>query len=549
MRRVAGIDVGGTFTDLLIHEAGPDGASVRLAKVPTSAGNQAQGVLDALEAAGVSPADIDLVIHGTTTTTNAVLERKTARVGLITTRGFRDTLELGRRTRPKPYGLTGTFEPLIPRELRLEVCERMSARGEVLTPLDEAEVEKSIEALLAAGCEALVIHFLHSYANPAHERRAAEIAERAWPNAYVTLGHALLSEFREYERGTTASVNAAVQPILDRYIGRLGRELAARGFKRDLLVMNGNGGTVPAPMVAREAAKTVMSGPASGVMAAAATLAQAGVENAIAYDMGGTSTDVALIRGGVPEVSAELTLAYGLPVHVPMVDVRTVGAGGGSIISRRQGRDAAGRAAERRLRSRADLLRPRRHAPDRHRREPPPWGGSTRRRCSRSRNRCRCGACGRSSPTRSPRRSGSRRKTPPRPRSGSPTPTWPARSAWCRCRAATTRATSRSSPSAAPVRCMPSRSPASSACRRSWCRPGPASPTRSDALSPICARISSIRSTRRSTASIWATSRASSRSSARAARRSMPAKPTRSPRPWCSIPPTCSSAARRISSA
>ena len=333
MRRVAGIDVGGTFTDLLIHEAGPDGASVRLAKVPTSAGNQAQGVIDALEAAGVSPTDIDLIIHGTTTTTNAVLERKTARVGLITTRGFRDTLELGRRTRPKPYGLTGTFEPLIPRELRLEVCERMSARGEVLTPLDEAEVEKSIEALLAAGCEALVIHFLHSYANPAHERRAAEIAERAWPNAYVTLGHALLSEFREYERGTTASVNAAVQPILDRYIGRLGRELAARGFKRDLLVMNGNGGTVPAPMVAREAAKTVMSGPASGVMAAAATLAQAEIENAIAYDMGGTSTHVALIRGGVPEVSAELTLAYGLPVHVPMVDVRTVGAGGGSIIS------------------------------------------------------------------------------------------------------------------------------------------------------------------------------------------------------------------------
>ena len=176
MRRVAGIDVGGTFTDLLIHEAGPDGASVRLAKVPTSAGNQAQGVLDALQAAGVSPADIDLIIHGTTTTTNAVLERKTARVGLITTRGFRDTLELGRRTRPKPYGLTGTFEPLIPRELRLEVCERMSARGEVLTPLDEAEVEKSIEELLAAGCEALVIHFLHSYANPAHERRAVEIA-------------------------------------------------------------------------------------------------------------------------------------------------------------------------------------------------------------------------------------------------------------------------------------------------------------------------------------------------------------------------------------
>jgi N-methylhydantoinase A len=332
MRRVAGIDVGGTFTDLLVHEAG-EGATIRLAKVPTSAGNQAKGVIDALEAAGVPPAEIDLIIHGTTTTTNAVLERKVARVGLVTTRGFRDTLELGRRTRPKPYGLTGTFEPLIPRELRLEVDERMSARGEVLLALDEGEVETRVRELLAAGCEALVIHFLHAYANPAHERRAAEIARELWPNDYVTMGHALLSEYREYERGTTASVNAAVQPVLDRYIARLQGDLRARGFKRDLLVMNGNGGTVPAPVVAREAAKTVMSGPASGVMAAAVTLAQGGVANAITYDMGGTSTDVALIRGGVPEVSSELTLAYGLPVHVPMVDVRTVGAGGGSIVS------------------------------------------------------------------------------------------------------------------------------------------------------------------------------------------------------------------------
>jgi N-methylhydantoinase A len=333
MRRVAGIDVGGTFTDLLLHEVGPEGPRVRLAKVPTSAGNQAAGVISALEAAGVSPSEIDLIVHGTTATTNAVLERKVARVGLITTRGFRDTLELGRRTRPKPYGLTGTFEPLIPRELRLEVRERMNARGEVLTALDEAEVEACVRALIEAECEALVIHFLHAYANPAHERRAAEIAKAIWPNRYITMGHALLSEYREYERGTTASVNAAVQPILDRYLARLQADLAARGFKRDLLVMNGNGGTVSARLVADEAAKTVMSGPASGVMAAAVTLAQAGVDNAITYDMGGTSTDVALIRGGVPEVSAELSIGYGLPIHVPMVDVRTVGAGGGSVVS------------------------------------------------------------------------------------------------------------------------------------------------------------------------------------------------------------------------
>ena len=190
-----------------------------------------------------------------------------------------------------------------------------------------------MRALLAMGCESLVIHFLHAYANPAHELRAGEIAAQLWPNDYVTLGHALLSEFREYERGTTASVNAAVQPILDRYVRRLQGELERQGFKRDLLVMNGNGGTVAARLVAREAAKTIMSGPASGVMAAAATLAQSGVRNAITYDMGGTSTDVALIHGGVPQVSAELTIDYGLPIHVPMVDVKSVGAGGGSIAS------------------------------------------------------------------------------------------------------------------------------------------------------------------------------------------------------------------------
>ncbi|GJD62096.1 hydantoinase/oxoprolinase family protein [Methylobacterium frigidaeris] len=333
MRRVAGIDVGGTFTDLLLTEADSTGVRVRLAKVPTTVRNQAEGVLAAISAAEVAPADLDLVIHGTTATTNAVLERKTARVGLITTAGFRDVLELGRRTRPKPYGLFGTFEPLIPRELRREVPERVMADGAVRTPLDEAAVADAVRALLAEGCEALVIHFLHAYANPEHELRAGAIARALWPNAYVTLGHALLSEFREYERGTTASVNAAVQPILDRYIRRLQDDLRSQGFSRDLLVMNGNGGTVPAGLVVEAAAKTVMSGPASGVMAAAATLAQSGLKNAITYDMGGTSTDVALIAGGVPEVSAELTIDYGLPIHLPMVDVHTVGAGGGSIAS------------------------------------------------------------------------------------------------------------------------------------------------------------------------------------------------------------------------
>jgi len=332
-RRVSGIDVGGTFTDILVYESGPDGTRVHFGKVPTTLPNQTEGVLEAIAAAGVAPADLDLLIHGTTATTNALLERKTARVGLITTAGFRDTLELGRRTRPRPYGMTGTFEPLVPRDRRIEVPERMDATGKVVRPLDEAAVATAARALLGKGCESVVIHFLHSYANPAHELRAGEIVRALWSNAYVTLGHELLSEYREYERGTTASVNAAVQPILDRYVRRLQGELEARGFARDLLVMNGNGGTVSSGLVTRDAAKTVMSGPASGVIAAAATLAQSGLSNAITYDMGGTSTDVALIHGGVPEVSSELAIAYGLPIHVPMVDVRSVGAGGGSIAS------------------------------------------------------------------------------------------------------------------------------------------------------------------------------------------------------------------------
>ena len=184
------------------------------------------------------------------------------------------------------------------------------------------------------GCESLVIHFLHAYANPAHELRAGEIARSLWPNDYVTLGHALLSEFREYERGTTASVNAAVQPILDRYVRRLQGELEAQGFKRDLLVMNGNGGTVAARAGGARGGQDHHVGAGVGRDGGgSATLAQSGVANAITYDMGGTSTDVALIHGGVPQVSAELTIAYGLPIHVPMVDVRSVGAGGGSIAS------------------------------------------------------------------------------------------------------------------------------------------------------------------------------------------------------------------------
>ncbi len=325
---IIGVDVGGTFTDLVLM--GADGQP-RIAKVPSTPENQAFGVLAAIAETGASLADTATIVHGTTVTTNALLERKLAKVGLITTRGFRDVLELGRRTRPQAYGLKGQFVPLIPRELRMEVNERLDADGEILTPLDTDDVYTACEFLLARGCEALVIHFLHAYRNPVHENHAAEIAAQVWPNGFITRGHAILSEYREYERGVTAAVNASVQPVLHGYIDRLTQELADKGYQRELLVMQGNGGTVTAGLVPDHAVNTVMSGPASGVMAAAHTGAAAGYPDLMTYDMGGTSCDVGLIRDGIPQVSSELELEYAMPIHVPMVDMHAIGAGGGSI--------------------------------------------------------------------------------------------------------------------------------------------------------------------------------------------------------------------------
>ncbi len=329
MSGLIGCDVGGTFTDLIFLD--DQAGTVRIAKTPTTMENQAFGVMAAIDAAEVKLVEIDLIVHGTTTTTNALLERKIAKAGLITTKGFRDVIELGRRTRPNAYGMTGTFEPLISREHRLEVSERMDADGDVLTPLDEDAVAQAVRQLAAAGCESLVIHFLHAYANPQHEQRALAIAEEIWPNSYVTAASDILAEFREYERGVAGAVNGVIRPILDRYLARLVHELSVRGYDRDLLVMQGNGGTTSAKAVANKAVNTVMSGPASGVIAAAYTGQRCGYPTLVTYDMGGTSTDVGLIQGSIPATSSELQLEYAMPIHVPMVDVHTIGAGGGSI--------------------------------------------------------------------------------------------------------------------------------------------------------------------------------------------------------------------------
>ena len=325
----AGVDVGGTNTDLLFLD--PETDSYRVSKVATTTDDQSLAVLEGLQSGDTPIAELAAVVHGTTIATNAVLERKGARCGLITTRGFRDVLELGRRTRPNNYGMTGSFEPLIDRELRLEVSERLDARGRVVTPLDEDEVRTALQTLESLGADAIVIHFLHAYANPVHEKRAAEIAGEVWKSGFVSTSSEILREVREFERGSTAAVNAYVQPVLAAYLDRISQRLNDAGFLRPLLVMQGNGGTLTAQAAARQPVQTGMSGPAAGAVAAAYIGKQAGFENLIACDMGGTSFDVSVIIGSTPALSSEKDLAYGIPVRVPMVDIHTIGAGGGSI--------------------------------------------------------------------------------------------------------------------------------------------------------------------------------------------------------------------------
>lgn len=327
---IIGVDVGGTFTDVVTLNRKTGEISV--AKHPTTTDDPSIGVINALNALDWPLSAVSLIIHGTTITTNALLQRRMARTGMITTRGFRDVIELGRRTRPNAYGLMGKFTPVIPRDLRLEVTERIDAKGTIRIPLDLDEVRQAARSLLAKGCESVVVHFLHASTNPDQELLAERVLRELWPNDNITLGHRLVPEVREYERGVTAAINASVRPILERYVRRLSQGLAQSGYNREFLLMNGNGGTVSASRAPEEAALTVMSGPASGVIAAARAAVDASLGRLMTYDMGGTSTDVALIADGRPLVSSEIEIDYALPIHVPMVDVRTIGAGGGSIL-------------------------------------------------------------------------------------------------------------------------------------------------------------------------------------------------------------------------
>ena len=328
MGAVVGIDVGGTFTDL--YYANDDGAHSIL-KVPSTPHDPSVGLLNALHACGAPPDTLDAILHGTTIATNAIIEKRGAACALITTRGFRDVLELGRRDRPTMYGLTGTHTPLIPRDLRYEVDERLDYQGKVLKPLDEAQVRAIAEGLKETDVEAVVISFMHAYANTAHEDRAREIVASVNPDWEVVTATSVVREYYEFERTSTAVVQGYLQPLVARYARNLTRKLADWGFRRDVLVMQSNGGLAPLAELDRRAAHIVRSGPAAGVTAAAELAAAAGFPNIITADMGGTSFDVAVVIAGEPNVAEVTNLDFRIPLRLPMIDVHTIGAGGGSI--------------------------------------------------------------------------------------------------------------------------------------------------------------------------------------------------------------------------
>lgn len=330
MTELVGIDVGGTFTDLY-YSAGKGPGGDRVLKVPSTPDDPSRGLIDALAAAGVDLSRLDAILHGTTIATNAVIERRGARCALIATAGFRDVLELGRRDRPRMYGLSGVQQPLIPRRMRWEVAERMDHKGRIVTPLDEAALTDLAAALAREPVECVVVAFLHSYANTAHEQRAAEILRAANPDWEIVLSSDVVREYYEFERTSTAAVQGYLQPLVSRYVRNLTAKLAELQFSRQTLVMQSNGGLVPLRQLSTRAANIVRSGPAAGVMAAAEIAREAGFSNVITGDMGGTSYDVAVIVDGKPQIAETTELDFRVPLRLPMIDVHTIGAGGGSI--------------------------------------------------------------------------------------------------------------------------------------------------------------------------------------------------------------------------
>jgi len=328
-------DIGGTFTDLVWIDE--QTGEVHTTKSSTTPANFEQGVLEALATSGARPEEVTTFIHGTTIVINTLTERSGSSVGLITTRGFRDVLEIGRANRPDMYNFYYRKpRPFAPRHLRLEVDERVSYEGDELTPLDEAQVCRAVAELRAAGVDAIAVCFLHSYANPTHELRCAEIARREWPDAPVTVSSGITREWREYERTSTAVLNAYVQPRARQYLRSLRARLRDADVHGSFYVMQSNGGTTSFRDAEQAPIQLVESGPVAGVYGAALLGQQLGLDNIIALDIGGTTAKCSLIDGGEVKVSTDYRIEWardfaGYPIKVPVIDIVEIGAGGGSI--------------------------------------------------------------------------------------------------------------------------------------------------------------------------------------------------------------------------
>lgn len=325
---IVGVDVGGTFTDLFHYDEAA--GRFRTAKVPSNRGDEAVGFLAGLKTFG-PVADLASIVHGTTVGTNALLERKGARIGLITTRGFRDVIEMRRRDRRHTWGLWGDFVPVVERDFRVEVAERTLADGTIRTAVDLEEVRAAAEGLLARGAEALAIVFINAYANAENEFNALAAASEVWPNRHLACSAQILPEIREFERTSTTALNAYLQPVVGGYLAKLDEALAGEGFGGRFHIVQSNGGVMSTATARRLPVRTALSGPAAGVIAAAAIARAAGFPDVITGDLGGTSFDVSIVVDGETALAAQTTIDFGLVIRTPMIEITTIGAGGGSI--------------------------------------------------------------------------------------------------------------------------------------------------------------------------------------------------------------------------
>lgn len=328
-----GVDTGGTFTDIaLIHE---QTGKVHVAKVPSTPHDPSEavirGVHEIVGKTGIDVADISFFIHGSTVATNALLERNGAKTALLTTQGFRDVLEIGRQSRPKLYDFKARKKPpLVPRDLRIEVTERIRANGEVLVPLDTEEVRQTARRLKSEGVQSIAVCLINSYMNDSHEKRIRQIIEEEYPEAFVTLSCEVLPEFKEYERTSTVAANGYVLPKMKYYLNRLVRGLKETGVSSDLYIMQSNGGIITSDSAMQTPARTVLSGPAGGILAGLFIVETTPYQDLITIDMGGTSLDTALIEKGRPQYTT-MSEIEGSPIKLPMIEMHTIGSGGGSI--------------------------------------------------------------------------------------------------------------------------------------------------------------------------------------------------------------------------